>query len=399
MFTLLRNRIGDGLILIFFGFLIFDFSSVRSLPVIFLSYIFLILFISFTKRAQVPISAWLPAAIAAPTPVRALVHSSTLVTAGVIIIIKFYFILSRINFQLILLFFGLITVLIAGLSALIEIDFKKIVALSTLRQIGLLIFILGIGIKWFCFFHLISHAFFKRSLFLIVGRGLHFIFSQQDYRFYSSIFNFRLFNSLVLFICLLCLCGLFFSRGFISKDLFVDLLNNKNISIIFLIIFLLRLILTFFYSIRLIICIFKKSFVGVLNYIKFFYYIELSSFFLIIFSLIFSYWIINNYLFFFRRLVLEKKILLIFLFLYFLINIFLIKILSLIKRIFLLDHLKKIFFEKLKWRNKIEKSFLDKIILYIFYFLRRNFLKILNFNKNKNILLFFLLLFFLLFCF
>jgi NADH-ubiquinone oxidoreductase chain 5 len=107
----------------------------------------LLVFIFITKRAQVPISAWLPAAMAAPTPVRALVHSSTLVTAGIVLIIKFYYVIIRTTLQNILLFIGVVTIFVAGLTTLLEIDFKKLVALSTLRQIGILVFILGLGRK------------------------------------------------------------------------------------------------------------------------------------------------------------------------------------------------------------------------------------------------------------
>lgn len=107
----------------------------------------MLVFIFITKRAQVPISAWLPAAMAAPTPVRALVHSSTLVTAGIVLIIKFYYVIIRTTLQNILLFIGVVTIFVAGLTTLLEIDFKKLVALSTLRQIGILVFILGLGRK------------------------------------------------------------------------------------------------------------------------------------------------------------------------------------------------------------------------------------------------------------
>jgi NADH-quinone oxidoreductase subunit L len=75
---------------------------------------------------------------------------------------------------------GLVTICAAGLTATQEIDFKKLVALSTLRQIGILFFILGLGRKWLTLFHLMSHAFFKRCLFLTIGGSLHFLFSQQD---------------------------------------------------------------------------------------------------------------------------------------------------------------------------------------------------------------------------
>jgi len=198
--------------------------------------------------------------------------------------------LYKIEFQFILLFFSLLTIFIAGVSALVEIDFKKLIALSTLRQIGLLIFILSVGLKWFGFFHLLSHAFFKRALFLIVGGGLHFVFSQQDWRAYAAVFNFSIFYRTIIFLCLLCLCGLFFSSGFVSKDLFIDRINNKNISFWFSFIFLISLLLTFFYSTRLIKCVFKKSLYNFnLKLQKGFYSIELRPLPLFFFSVGFSY--------------------------------------------------------------------------------------------------------------
>merc|ERR1739842_12936 len=96
----------------------------------------LVFFARMTKRAQIPFSAWLPAAIAAPTPVSALVHSSTLVTAGVYLIIRLNFIFCGSNRTRVLLFMGIITMVLAGAAAMFEIDIKKVIALSTLRQLG-----------------------------------------------------------------------------------------------------------------------------------------------------------------------------------------------------------------------------------------------------------------------
>ena len=104
----------------------------------------IIFFGAITKRAQVPFSAWLPAAMAAPTPVSSLVHSSTLVTAGVYVIIRFNYIFSFFRFNFFKIFF-IFTILLAGFRAVIERDFKKIVAMSTLRQLGMIIFILSVG--------------------------------------------------------------------------------------------------------------------------------------------------------------------------------------------------------------------------------------------------------------
>ncbi len=96
-----------------------------------------------TKRAQVPFSAWLPAAMAAPTPVSSLVHSSTLVTAGVFVLIRYHYIFHMLGWKFI--FFSLSTMILAGICACFERDFKKIIAMSTLSQLGLMLFVLCIG--------------------------------------------------------------------------------------------------------------------------------------------------------------------------------------------------------------------------------------------------------------
>ena len=124
--------------------------------------IYLIIISACTKRAQIPFSAWLPAAIAAPTPVSSLVHSSTLVTAGVYLLIRINLIIIEINITKFLFIIGMITIVIAGITAIIEIDIKKIIALSTLRQLGIIMLILGSGNPILSFFHLISHAFLKQ---------------------------------------------------------------------------------------------------------------------------------------------------------------------------------------------------------------------------------------------
>lgn len=123
-----------------------------------------------TKRAQIPFSSWLPAAMAAPTPVSALVHSSTLVTAGVFLLIRFYpFLASLAIFNKILLFMAVSTILIAGIRASTECDIKKIIALSTLSQLGIIMIRIALGAPDFALFHIITHALFKALLFICAG--------------------------------------------------------------------------------------------------------------------------------------------------------------------------------------------------------------------------------------
>jgi len=184
--------------------------------------------VSLTKRAQWPFIRWLPAAIAAPTPVRSLVHSSTLVTAGVWLIIRF-----GINLGLNTTLWGilgLLTLIVARLAALTETDAKKIVALSTLRQLGLIFTAIALGLIRICYFHILIHALAKANLFMVIGGLLHSRFSQQDFRFIRSR-TLRAFITLRIGISLIRLVGLTFSAGFFSKEQIIigqsSLLNRE----------------------------------------------------------------------------------------------------------------------------------------------------------------------------
>jgi len=215
--TVFSNRIGDVFFLLSFLF----FFSRGCLTWDFFSYFFSVGFIFFvffgaiTKSAQIPFSAWLPAAIAAPTPVSSLVHSSTLVTAGVYILIRFNYIFGFFYFRLSKFFF-LFTILLAGLCAILENDFKKIVAMSTLSQLGMMIFIISVGAWVLSFLHIIIHAFFKRILFLSTGSLIGQMRGTQDSRLYgSSLSNFSSFLYFV--VRSLCLSGFPFFFGVLLK--------------------------------------------------------------------------------------------------------------------------------------------------------------------------------------
>lgn len=144
----------------------------------------IIVLVSMTKRAQIPFSYWLPAAMNAPTPVSALVHSSTLVTAGVYLLIRVYFGMAEVPEvgSMVLMGVALFTINMAGFSACFEVDLKKVIALSTLSQLGVIMFSLRLGYYVLAFFHLISHAFFKALMFVRVGRVIHGFKDSQELR-------------------------------------------------------------------------------------------------------------------------------------------------------------------------------------------------------------------------
>lgn len=213
----------------------------------------MIIIAAITKRAQIPFSSWLPAAIAAPTPVSALVHSSTLVTAGVYLLIRFNILLLNIFFLKLLLLLSGLTMFMAGIAANYEFDLKKIIALSTLRQLGLIIRILRIGLPDLAFFHLLTHAIFKALLFICAGIIIHIINDIQDIRFIGGIRFYIPLTSLCINISNIALCGIPFLAGFYSKDLILEIVRFRNLNFIVFLLYYLSTGLTIFYRFRLII--------------------------------------------------------------------------------------------------------------------------------------------------
>jgi len=237
------------LICFFFFFLLgnFSFDSSRKEP-LYLFFIFLFLG-AITKRAQLPFSSWLPAAIAAPTPVSSLVHSSTLVTAGVYVLIRFFYLFFFLDFLYLKLFF-ILTMAVAGICANVERDFKKVVAISTLRQLGMILFVLSVGVWVLSFLHIIIHAFFKRMLFLRTGSLISHYGGNQDCRFYG--FRALSFFSFLFFLVRgICLAGFPFYVGFYSKD-FIIAGSSLVLGVFFYLVFLIGCFFTIFYSMRLV---------------------------------------------------------------------------------------------------------------------------------------------------
>lgn len=249
--TALTNRVGDiGLIL---GIAATITTAHWNIPFLTPSYplLFATGLAAITKRAQFPFSPWLPIAIAAPTPVSALVHSSTLVTAGVYLIIRLAPSLQQLPlFCPALLIIRCITMLIAALTALLETDIKKIVAYSTLRQLGVIMAALGLGSPQLAFFHLLTHAIFKALLFICVGTFIHYHMHRQDLRTIGNLSNHLPLTQAATTISNLALIGTPFLAAFYSKDPILELSKTSPVNLLISILLLAATALTATYTIR-----------------------------------------------------------------------------------------------------------------------------------------------------
>nr|APX40727.1 NADH dehydrogenase subunit 5 [Longitarsus rutilus] len=257
MLTALSNRIGDVALLMAIAWMLnygswnFIFYLEIMKNDFFMELIsWMILLAAMTKSAQIPFSSWLPAAMAAPTPVSSLVHSSTLVTAGVYLLIRFNFSFSY-NLMYFLLFISSLTMFMSGLSANFEFDLKKIIALSTLSQLGLMMSILALGNYKLAFFHLLIHALFKALLFMCAGNIIHSLNNCQDIRYMGGLINQLPLTCSYLNICNWSLCGLPFMSGFYSKDLVVEFMSMSILNFYIYLIFYISIGLTVSYSFRL----------------------------------------------------------------------------------------------------------------------------------------------------
>nr|QYF07809.1 NADH dehydrogenase subunit 5 [Oribatula sakamorii] len=255
--TVFSNRVGDVFFLssFFFFFCLGSFSFDLGSSVVSLLFFSLIFLGAITKSAQAPFSAWLPAAMAAPTPVSSLVHSSTLVTAGVYVLLRFFYVYMFFSFSFLKIFF-ISTMLLAGLCAIIEKDFKKIVAMSTLSQLGLMLYVLSLGIWVLTFLHMVIHAFFKSMLFLSTGSLMSHLFGGQDSRWFGGN-PFSFVSFLFFVVSCVCLSGFPFYIGFYSKD-FIILGSSFGIGCLFYFTFLLGCIFTVLYSFRLVVGAFSS---------------------------------------------------------------------------------------------------------------------------------------------
>lgn len=256
--TLMRNRFGD-LFLIFF--IVMGGLVLKRMTFLCLLN-FLLVMSSWTKRVQFPFHGWLVKAIEAPTPVSSLVHSSTLVTAGFVLFMEFAF-EEESYFLLFMFISSFVRSLIASLLSLVESDVKQLVAWRTMSQISLVFLFYCFGYSFYAWVHLISHAFFKSLLFILIGFLINISGGDQDFRklVISDGVKFVLVG---IMFCLFSLMALFFLGGMLSKDLFLEFGMEGDLLFLVGVILLMEMVITFFYSYKML-----KFLVGLVRVLKF----------------------------------------------------------------------------------------------------------------------------------
>jgi NADH-quinone oxidoreductase subunit L len=270
----IMNRIGDlglliGIFIIGSLFSTLDYATLKTviagatdLNMYWISAAAFALFIGACgKSAQIPLYTWLPDAMAGPTPVSALIHAATMVTAGIFMITRLNFVFDLApDVQNIIAIIGAVTSLVAATIALVQTDIKKVLAYSTVSQLGLMFLALGLGAYEVAVFHVITHAFFKASLFLGSGSVIHALHGEQDMRKMGGLKKVMTVTFITFLISSLAISGIPPFSGFFSKDeiLMVAFEHNK----ILWFIASLASLMTAFYMFRLLYLTFFKEFRG-----------------------------------------------------------------------------------------------------------------------------------------
>nr|WP_294934110.1 NADH-quinone oxidoreductase subunit L [uncultured Flavobacterium sp.] len=271
----IMNRIGDlgfliGIFILGYIFNTLDFMTIKDAiltgkgtsDMALLSLATLCLFIGACgKSAQIPLYTWLPDAMAGPTPVSALIHAATMVTAGIFMITRLNFLFDLTpDVQSIIAVVGAITSLVAASIGLVQNDIKKVLAYSTVSQLGLMFLALGLGAYEVAVFHVITHAFFKACLFLGSGSVIHAMHGEQDMRRMGGLKSVMKITFVTFLIATLAISGIPPFAGFFSKDEILMVAFHKNKALY--VIAAIASIMTAFYMFRLLYLTFFKQFRG-----------------------------------------------------------------------------------------------------------------------------------------
>nr|YP_010632665.1 NADH dehydrogenase subunit 5 [Cladonia ravenelii]QCX31176.1 NADH dehydrogenase subunit 5 [Cladonia ravenelii]WBP63525.1 NADH dehydrogenase subunit 5 [Cladonia ravenelii] len=233
MSAFLTNRVGDclltlGMFTIIWTFGNLDYSAVFSLAANISENIVTIIGIclligAMAKSSQIGLHVWLPLAMEGPTPVSALIHAATMVTAGVYLLMRASPLIEYSSTVLILcLWIGSITTVFSSLIGLFQQDIKKVIAYSTMSQLGMMVIAVGLSSYNVALFHLVNHAFYKGLLFLGAGAVIHAVTDNQDFRKYGGLIGFLPLTYSVMLIASLSLVAFPFMTGFYSKDFILE---------------------------------------------------------------------------------------------------------------------------------------------------------------------------------
>jgi NADH-ubiquinone oxidoreductase chain 5 len=236
--ALLTNRVGDcfltvGMFAILWSFGNIDYATVFSLaPFVSENIVTMIgvclLIGAMAKSSQVGLHVWLPMAMEGPTPVSALIHAATMVTAGVYLLMRASPLIEYSSTVLVLcLWLGAITTVFSSLIGLFQQDIKKVIAYSTMSQLGMMVIAVGLSSYNIALFHLVNHAFYKGLLFLGAGAVIHAVADNQDFRKYGGLRSFLPLSYSVMLIASLSLVAFPFMTGFYSKDLILESAYGK----------------------------------------------------------------------------------------------------------------------------------------------------------------------------
>lgn len=249
--TVITNRIGDYFLVVSLSNLVVEKISYRLIIT------GMLILARITKSAMIPFSRWLPKAIAAPTPVSALVHSRTLVTAGIVLLTKIPVFFDYLFVKIIFLL-GFVTMTLAGAIALFEVDMKKVVALSTLSQLGFMMVSFRFGLVRLMMIHLFMHALFKSFLFFNVGVIINLERIQDVRRMSFSTAFISTSVKVYISFSLISLMGLMFTSGMVSKEFIVES-NLVWRSSIMIWLFNLSILLTFLYRFQILSSVMKVN--------------------------------------------------------------------------------------------------------------------------------------------